>query len=346
MSPSKKTLALAVGGTRGHILPAKALYEELKANYSVLFIGVGLQRASDLEANEYPVFPIAGSNRNPIKILKGIYESQRLLRAHKVQHVVGFGSFHSLPPLLAAMLCRIPFSLYEPNTLLGRVNQILSPFAKKVGVCFPHKFHKKAQHVSPLYERVSKETIEQEAAKAHWGFDPEKPVLLVVGGSQGATYINQMVLEASLFCNTSLQILHIAGYSEDVGRLKAQYKLQGRKAHVVEYTKELPKGYIAADVVISRAGAGALHNQIQHAKPVIYIPYPRGVRDHQVHNARYMTDHVKGAYTMIQDAITPKKLADCIYNCLIDRHIYHEALSTYAETKAAISVGQLIQDLL
>ena len=346
MSQPKQTLAFAVGGTRGHILLAKALYEELKAHYTILFLGVDLEQSVDLQEEEYTVFSIEGSNRNPLSICRGVCQSLKILRIHKVDYVVGFGSYHSLPPLLAAMVCRTPFSLYEPNTLLGRVNQILYPFAHQVGVCFPHRFRRKAKYVTPLSFKASQAHIQATVAKEAWGFHPEHPVILVVGGSQGARYINQMLFEASAFLTSELQILHIAGYPDDVERLQQQYREQGRTATVLTYTEELPQGYAAADMVISRAGAGALHSQMEYGHPAIYIPYPGGVRDHQVHNARYMAECVKGARVVLQDSLQPKQFANCIYDCLIDRHLYKQALIAHCKQMASMSMGQLIHNAL
>ncbi len=171
---------LAVSGTGGHLFPAQALARDLK---DVLFMGPNLSK-NRFFFHEFPSCDIT-AGRTPFKIFKGVWESLKILRKEKPRLVIGFGSYHSLPPLLAALILRIPIALYEPNKIPGRVNRLLSPFnqLKDIPIKVPLFHHQK---------------MPKEEALAYFGLKQGEPTILIFGGSQGAQKLKEVTLPYQL----------------------------------------------------------------------------------------------------------------------------------------------------
>lgn len=307
---------IAVGGTGGHLFPAQALARQLLSQQEaveLVFAGAGLRDNLffDREAFAFEEVPSGLlSSRNPIRaakgvgaILRGVAKGCRLMRSYRPNMVVGFGSFHCFPVLMAAKLFRIPMVLYEANSIPGRVNRLLAPFVKAVGVSFPEAKSHLRGHVFevsyPLREGFSRPDVDPQQARAYFGLAPEVFTLLVFGGSQGAQGINSLFsLSAKALSNLrkgDFQILHLTGPTKPGESLKAVYESLGLRCCVKPFEKEMGLAWKAADLMVSRSGAGAIAEQIEMEVPGLLIPYPHAMDNHQHHNAVFMCDQVGGA---------------------------------------------------
>lgn len=305
---SKKYL-ITVGGTGGHVFPALALANQLKEkdpNTEVIFIGGSLNanRFFDKQSFAYETVSCGTiSLKKPFKsllgcfrIIKGIWQSRSLLKKHKPDIVIGFGSYYTLPTLLAAKLTGTPFVLHESNSVPGKVNRLMAPYAVTTGVQFPKTAHllKGNTHVveTPLRKGFQKGKISQGEAREYFQLDPNKTTLLIFGGSQGAQAINRFLMEAfsSKLKNCPVQLLHFTGSSVLTREVADCYKKNQIQACVKDFEARMDVAWNAADLVISRSGAGTIAEQLEFEVPGILIPYPQATDNHQEINANFMVE--------------------------------------------------------
>ena len=192
--------------------------------------------------------------------------------------VVGFGSFHSFPVLTAAAILRKKIILFEANCSLGQVNRFFVPFAEKIAFQFPIKM-KKAVYV-PLLPWIKKE---QGGKKYH--LDPNRTTILVFGGSQGASFINQVFPEAAKLLSFPFQVIHLTGKTD----LEIRYSVP---CVVKPFEEEMESAYEAADFAVCRCGAGTSAELIRYRLPAVVIPYPYA-NDHQRKNGEYLQGGVR-----------------------------------------------------
>jgi UDP-N-acetylglucosamine--N-acetylmuramyl-(pentapeptide) pyrophosphoryl-undecaprenol N-acetylglucosamine transferase len=281
---------IATGGTGGHLFPAKQL-SELLSDCNLVFAGYKLEKTPFFD-RKVPYVEIASSNRSPFVLLKGLWASLKLLFRFKPDVVVGFGSFYSFPVLLAAVLLRKKIVLFEPNCTLGKVNQFFAPFAKKVALQFPIEV-KKAVYV-PLLPW----TMHPVRTK-RYSHDPERVTILVFGGSQGAVFINKTFCQAAKLLPFPFRVIHLTGKEDP----EVRYSVP---ADVKPFENEMAAAYEAADLVVSRCGAGTTAELIRFQKPAVVIPYPYAY-DHQRKNGEFLKDGVR---MLLQSEATPERLAE------------------------------------
>jgi len=224
-------------------------------------------------------------------------QSIYMLYQAQPKKVISMGGMISLPVCLAAWIMRIPVELYELNVQPGRAIKFLAPFADKINICFSstasHFAQEKTQVVSYPSRFKPQDIIPQEQARAILGLQ-DRRTLFVLGGSQGSHDINMMMQTfvetlQSKECH-ALQIIHQTG-AHDVAYMQQVYDAKGIPALVFAYRHDIQVCYCAADIVISRAGAGALQEILFFRKPSIIIPLEMVAAAHQVDNAQaYMTE--------------------------------------------------------
>ncbi len=338
-------VVLAVGGTGGHIVPALECARHI--NCETYFIGVKAKQHHLLE-NVPRVVSVDGStitlNSSILfslkKILKGFFSSLTLLKKIRPQIVVGFGSYHSLPPLLAAFFLRIPIVLYEPNAKMGRVNRLFSPIAVKIAMYFPGSQAKMvAMPINPAKRAISKEQ-----ARLDYGLSPDIVTLLVFGGSQGAQILNQVVPFAVM--GHHLQVIHLAGFKDSTEQIRTLYEQHGIKAIVKSFEEDMAKAYLSSDLVICRSGAGTLREIISSATPAIVVPYPHATDDHQTINAKYFTDVVRGGISIQQKEFTPELVSSKIQKMLSSLHHYQSHLTDFQVKEEGDSLATVIQQFI
>jgi UDP-N-acetylglucosamine--N-acetylmuramyl-(pentapeptide) pyrophosphoryl-undecaprenol N-acetylglucosamine transferase len=239
-----------------------------------------------------------GRPRQPLRIAAGTLQTLGLLSTYKPDLVVGFGSFHTFPVLLAARLRHIPIILHEGNATPGRVNRLFSRRALLTGVQFPNtKLLGKTVHM-PLPLRPH-EPLEPAAARTALGLDPDCHTIVVMGGSQGALRLNQVAHEA-LSTRTDIQVIHLTGH----GKPLPPYPFP---SYVVEFEHRMDLVWSAADLVIMRAGASSIAEHLAYRVPAILVPYPHAADDHQNANADRAIAW-GGAHKIREAQLTPMRL--------------------------------------
>ncbi|HSW72502.1 MAG TPA: UDP-N-acetylglucosamine--N-acetylmuramyl-(pentapeptide) pyrophosphoryl-undecaprenol N-acetylglucosamine transferase [Chlamydiales bacterium] len=313
---SKRNIAVAVGGTGGHILPAKQLASLLKSNSHLFFMGKGLLNSPYLKDVGAAIFdiPSAGIRKKNLWqlilagyfITLGVVKSLYLLKKHKIEKVVGFGSFHAFPVMLAARLLNIPLFLFEANCTLGKVNRF---FAKKASLAlqFPLSTPPSSPftYVRPLPWVKPKTVFEKKEARLKLHLKEDLFTILVFGGSQGAQFLNQLMKESFPKMNATLQIIHLAGTDSSADELREFYKRNQIEAYVASFETRMPLLFSAADLVIGRSGAGTISELIYFSRPAFLIPYPYAADNHQEENARFFVEQVGGGKYSSQKDTTP-----------------------------------------
>lgn len=332
-----KRVLITAGGTGGHIYPAVTLAKQLKERgIEVLIAGGGLHHNRFFERAQLPYHDIAcgslslnkpfSSAFNMLRIVQGFGASYQLLKKFSPHLTVGFGSYHTLPTLLAAKWRNIPILLHEANRAPGKVNRLLSKYVELTGVHFPDTaslLNGRAIEIPlPLREGYIKNTISHEQARQFFELDPAKMTFLVFGGSQGAKSLNLLVANAvSLLrenAKSNIQLLHITGDQQMAAQLRNQYEKQGIQACVKEFEGRMDLAWQASNLMISRSGAGTIAEAVEFEVPGILIPYPHAMENHQEYNADFLVDVVKGAVKRSERTLTSEILASDMSEFLAD----------------------------
>lgn len=310
-------VAIAGGGTGGHVFPGIAVARELQKrnNVSVLFIGT----SEGIEANVVPKegFDIQfirseglvgrggfESIRSLAKLPLSIRDSVRILRQFHPDVVLGVGGYSSGPVLLSAFLMKVPTIIHEQNTLPGLTNRILGKFVNLVAVTYYESMHFFPKNKTFLTGNPVREKILQGDRKRGcrtFGLDERLFTIFVFGGSSGAHAINKAVGDSLVYLKDfkdHIQFLHQTG-EKDFRLVRDSYHAQGFRGTVIPFTHDMGDAYAVADLVLSRAGATTLAELTACGKAAILIPYPFAAGDHQRANAEKLWD--LGAAQMILD---------------------------------------------
>ena len=315
---SKLKFILSGGGTGGHIYPAIAIANELKKRFpEAEFLFVGAKDKMEMQKVPQAGYAIkglwiAGLQRKltlqnalfPIKLLSSLWESRKILKSFKPDVVIGTGGFASGPLLNVANSLNIPTLIQEQNSYPGITNKLLSKKAAKICVAYENleRFFPKEKMIltgNPVRQDLIDVSSKREEAITFFKLDPKKKTLLVLGGSLGARRINQLIeKELQGLLSQKVQIIWQCGklYLEDYS------KYNSAQVQVVAFIERMDLVYAAADVVISRAGASSVSELCIVGKPVIFIPSPNVVEDHQTKNAQAIVDK-KGAIMIKESAL-------------------------------------------
>ncbi len=368
-----KKILLTVGGTGGHVYPALTLANQLKASLqdpSITFAGghLGSNPYFDKSAFQFYDTPCGTlSSRNPLKFLKngyhtihGVLQSRCILRELKPDIVIGFGSYHTFPVLVASKLMGIPFVLHESNSIPGKVNKLMAPYALFTGVQFPSAASflkgKVIEVGMPLREGFHKGTRTRQEACEYFGLSPKGKTVLIFGGSQGARALNSLVVEAfkkgrmSPISFPSLQAIHITGTAEEAQRCEAAYQNCGIPACVKPFEGRMDMAWQAADLVIARAGAGTLAEEFEFEVPGILIPYPYAADGHQDRNGEFLVSQVGGGEKYAEKELTPLILKDIIASFFVEEGLklkkMQEAIRYYKNKVRTADFCSLINHFL
>jgi UDP-N-acetylglucosamine--N-acetylmuramyl-(pentapeptide) pyrophosphoryl-undecaprenol N-acetylglucosamine transferase len=313
----RQRVCITVGGTAGHVLPASRLAEGLKEQHDLFFAGVKLGQNPYFKKSNAAACTIEGANfssgiySGSKSIIKGVATSLRFLREHKIQKVVGFGSFHSLPILMAAKLLRLELYLYESNVHAGRVNSLFSRFATKSFTLFDdsHGVYGKKECVG-LSLMAKNTSLNKQHYHKKYGLNEKMKTLLICGGSLGSDIINEYAKKVASILPAGVQIIHLVGRGRDLKKFKKLY--DGRVALVLEYCDHMHELYCMADCAMTRSGANTIAECIQHTLPCIYIPLKSAIGNHQEHNARYMQNEIRGGALITEDHFCQKRVASFV----------------------------------
>ena len=290
------------GGTGGHIFPAISIANEIKLRYptaDILFVGA--QDRMEMEKVPEAGYKIEGlwisgiqrrlTSKNllfPVKLVKSLWKARDIIKKFDPQVVIGTGGFASGPLLQMANREHIPTLIQEQNSFPGITNKLLAKGADKICVAYPEmqRFFPAEKIVftgNPVRQDLLKVEEKREEAIKFFGIDPGKKTVLVLGGSLGARKINELIEEnLREFEKNDLQLLWQTGslYIKDYEKYNLKQNVQ-----TFEFLKRMDLAYAAADIIISRAGAGTVSELCIVGKPVVFIPSPNVAEDHQTKNA-------------------------------------------------------------
>ena len=323
---SELRVIISGGGTGGHIFPAVSIANAVKAlrpDAKILFVGaLGRMEMQRVPAAGYEIIglPIQGFDRKNLlknfKVLYKIWKSQRMakkiIKDFRPQVAVGVGGYASGPTLNMAAAKGIPCLLQEQNSYAGVTNKLLAKKAAKICVAYEgmERFfpaEKIMMTGNPVRQQLLDTTISHEDAVRSFGFDPTKKVVLIVGGSLGARTLNESVLQhLDQIRQSDVQFIWQTGkfYSAEISeRLKGQ---DIPNLTVTDFISDMGVAYKAADLVVSRAGAGSISEFCLLGKPVILVPSPNVAEDHQTKNAMALVN--KAAALYVKDAEADKIL--------------------------------------
>ena len=327
MKPLK--VIISGGGTGGHIFPALAIADALKErcpDTDILFIGAKERMEMEkVPAAGYRIIglPVSGFDRQHLwrnigvvfRLIKSLFVAFFTVRRFAPDVAIGVGGYASAPTLKMASLMRIPTLIQEQNSYAGVTNQLLAAKAKRICVAYPgmEKFFP-AEKIVMTGNPVRKEVIDiagkRDEAVAFFNLDPKKKTILVLGGSLGARTMNNSIknkLEA-IQADSGVQIIWQCGkfYYEDMAALPGLQQVDN--VHLYAFIARMDLAYSAADLIISRAGAGSISEFCLLGKPVILVPSPNVAEDHQTVNAQSLIKNK--AAIMIADVSAENSLID------------------------------------
>ena len=317
-------IIISGGGTGGHIFPAVSIanaIKELRPNAEILFVGaegrMEMQRVPDAGYRIIGL-PIAGFDRKHlwknfavlVKIVRSQWKARTIIKKFNPDIAVGVGGYASGPLLKTASMMNIPTLLQEQNSYAGVTNKLLAKKAKKICVAYEgmEKFFPSDKIIltgNPVRQNLLANKYTKTEALQAFGFNTNKKTILILGGSLGARTINQTLMDAimTIQANPDIQFIWQTGkiYIDEV-RQKLEQAIHGQCANlfVTDFIKEMDKAYAAADLVISRAGAGSISEFCLLEKPVILVPSPNVAEDHQTKNALALAN--KDAAIYVKDA--------------------------------------------
>lgn len=356
-------VVISGGGTGGHIFPAIAIADALKRRLpeaDILFIGAkGRMEMERVPKAGYPIegLWISGMTKDlrslslPIKLIDSINRAIGILKRFKPDVVIGVGGFASGPTLMAANFLHIPTVIQEQNSYPGKTNRNVGRKAKAICVAYDHMeqwFPKEKIHLTgnPLRANIAATGTRAEAAE-YFNLDPEKPVALLVGGSQGALGINKGIsAQLKAFKDSEMQLIWQTGktYFEQANEEVKALGIENKVKPTV-FIDRMDLAYTVADVVVSRAGAMSISELALVQKPVIFVPLPTAAEDHQTKNAQQLVE--AEAAMMVRNAETETELIPALLALVADREKQEKMkanIGKFARPNAADDIVNVIVD--
>lgn len=356
----KYRIVITTGGTGGHIYPALAVVEQLFDKADLFFIGSQygpeekIVKAYGIPFYGLPVRGVLGRKWKALpalySMLKSIIKARKLLQTCIPDIVVGFGSYASFAPLVAAKLKGIPIVIHEQNSRPGLVNKMLARLAKRVFLSLPDTSHSFTKNKI----RYTGNPVRQSIINLYNnGIEPKKNPstkhLLVLGGSLGAKIINSIVANglSRLFSN-GVKVRHQTG-THDWERVKESYSVYGSaEFQVVPFIEDMAEAYQWSDIVLCRAGATTIAELAVAGKPSILIPFPYATYDHQTYNAQALVN-VGAAVLIPEKDIKGIDVIEKVILLFNDEETLDKmalAARRYGRIDAAMSVANEIIDIL
>jgi UDP-N-acetylglucosamine--N-acetylmuramyl-(pentapeptide) pyrophosphoryl-undecaprenol N-acetylglucosamine transferase len=345
-----KTIMIMAGGTGGHVYPAMAVADYLKAQgWKVVWLCTeGGMENRLIEGSGYDKAMItmqgvrgkglAGWLLLPIKLLKAFAQSRAALKQHRPHVVLGMGGFAAFPGGFMARLMRKPLVIHEQNSIAGLTNKVLATFATRVLAAFPAAFGNKALLVG---NPVRQDITLLPSPELRYSQRTGQLKLLVVGGSLGAGALNEVLPKAlANFAKGTFEVVHQSG-EKHLAALQANYHEAAVDAEAKAFINNMAEMYAWADVVICRAGALTVAELACVGVASVLVPFPYAVDDHQTYNAQYLSD--AGAAQLIQQSeFNVEKATEILRNlsrasCL-DMALKAKALAKPEATKSVAEI--------
>jgi UDP-N-acetylglucosamine--N-acetylmuramyl-(pentapeptide) pyrophosphoryl-undecaprenol N-acetylglucosamine transferase len=334
-----QTFLIAAGGTAGHVVPALAVADALRADGARVVFAGGERAEAELvpEAGyELRRLSVEGLSRtNPLKAARAagravgaVDTARRILGELRPDAVLGGGGYVAGPVGAAAVLGRVPLVLTEADSHLGLANRALAPFARRVCLAFPLA-GRDGDRYRVTGRPITPPVTDRERSRRAFGLAEGETCVLVFGGSLGARSINEAAVEG--LPGAPFRVLHAAG-RRDFADLRARLGDVPPPGYDLRpYIAPFGPALAAADLVVARAG-GSIFEIAAHGRPAILVPYPHAAADHQASNARWMADG--GAAVVVPDAeLTGERLRREVEALLADP----ERLASMARASAALA---------
>jgi len=344
-------LMIMAGGTGGHVYPALAVAQEwLSLGHEVVWMGT----RSGLEARVVPAagipmewLSVSGLRGKgwlaklsfPFMLTKACLQALFILRRAKPHVVLGMGGFVSGPGGVMARLLGIPLILHEQNRIPGTTNRWLARRAQVILEAFPDSFTPKVK------ARCTGNPVRREivSLRREIGAGWDEPIkILILGGSQGASALNEIVPEALARVDMPIRVFHQTGQAMRA-KTAVRYAQLRMSARIEAFVEDMADAYAWADLVVCRSGAMTVSELTAAGLPSILVPYPYAIDDHQTHNARYLVDH--GAAVMIPQAdLSAERLAEEI-TALMQEPVRLKAMAERASALAKPDAAQVVAEI-
>lgn len=346
-----KKVLIAAGGTGGHIFPALTVANQLKqAGVDIHWIGANGALEQRLIAENFPLTCLKMKGlrgkglfsklKMPFVLLRALWTTLSALLRFRPQVALLMGGYVCGPVGVMCRTLRIPFVIHEQNSAAGLTNRILAKYAAGVLCAFPHAFPPQVKHIvvgNPLRQSI---IANREAVRQPSNLQGRLRIL-VLGGSQGAHFINaevQRLLQSGVL-DEQVEVWHQCGQS-DYEQLHAAYQTLTNKPRLQAFIDDMPGAYLWADLVIARSGALTVSEIAASARASILIPYPNSVDNHQYRNAYYLSE-LDACLIMEQANFDRQQFADAIVSFINDRERLH-AMGKSAQQGASYQATQQV----
>ena len=312
-------IAIAGGGTGGHLFPALAVGEVfLERGHEVLIFisekevdALAIQGRGDFRFEKLPSVGMPKLFSPAIftffqRFNASLSPCRKIFAEFQPDAVLGMGGFTSTPPILAGKLRHIPTFIHESNAIPGKANRLNGRLADVVLLgfeeCRRYFPHARCEVTGTPIRRSLARRMPREQALAAFGLRPDRKTVLVMGGSQGAHGINALLCDATAGGKLGdLQVIHITG-AGDQAEVSEIYHEEGVSAYVAAFCHQMEAAYSAADFAVARSGAASLSELSHFALPTLLIPYPHAAENHQQFNAEIFAR--AGAATLLKESAT------------------------------------------
>lgn len=347
-------IALASGGTGGHIFPAECLADEMaRRGYEVTLITDNRYKNYLENKKSFAIIRIKSATIAPgiigkissiIKIMIGTIQAVILLKKHNIPVVVGFGGYPSFPALLAGFLTKRITIIHEQNSVLGKANLFIAKFVNVIATSF-HQVKKiqiiQRRKVKYTGNPVRREIIE--VGKIEYPKSFEKFTIIVVGGSLGARIFSDVIPKAICALpddfKKKLRLIQQVRV-EDIDSIRKIYNAEGFEFEIDSFFKDLPEKLKITHLVIARSGASTVAELAVAGRPAILVPIPNSIFDHQLINAKKLTE-AGAAWLLEQKEFTPERLSQLLMKLFSDTESLESAASKAKALGEPLAVEKL-----
>ena len=349
-----RSILIMAGGTGGHIFPALAVADILRAqNWRVVWLGAPNSMEAELvPRHHYEMAWVRFSGvrgkgllrllKLPFDLLVALWQSMAAIMRHRPDVVLGMGGYITVPGGIMAALLRRPLVIHEQNSIAGMSNKLLARFAQKVLSGFPDVLPRATWCGNPVRKDIAALPDPQLRYAARGGVLN----VLVMGGSLGAKALNEALPQALALLPAEMRpkVLHQTG-KQHFEAVKRAYQQAGVQADIKPFVDEMAKHYGRADLVICRAGALTVAELAAAGVASILIPFPFAVDDHQTRNAQFLSSH--GAAVLLpQNELNAKKLAQLLQSFSREKLLEMAQLARgLAKADAAVAVASVCGEL-
>lgn len=342
-------IAIAAGGTGGHMFPAEALAQELQSRGHKVFLlsdarglsypGIFKDMQSHcIESGTYSRQHFAAAVKSIWQICRGFRGAYGTLKRQKPDVLVGFGGYPMVPAVAAACALGIPYCLHEQNSVLGRANRLLQHKADAIALSFTatKRLAKRSQRQAVITGNPVRHSIAQLTTASYPQFAADHDIaILVIGGSLGSKVLSDVVPHALALLPQSMRRRLLVTHqcrAEDFERVSSDYQQIGIKAEVFSFIENIPDYFHRTHLIIARAGATTICEAMAAGRPVILVPLSSALDDHQTENAKHVVK-AGGGWMLAEKEFSVAALGQLILQLFANP----ERLQT--ASKAALSLG-------